>query len=168
MVTEGNSDIFSINSNMHIIIINSMDRERLKRYKEKEEYFDKIMQKLKEWTKHLNVHDFVYKLDLKEQFSIYHAYQIILEIISDITAMIIKDLKLIPKDDYVNFDILADNVIISKDLAYNLKQANGLRNRVVHDYNGLDDDIAFKEIQNFSKDLEKYKEDLDKWLMMQS
>ncbi len=141
-----------------------MDQKRIQRYKEKEEYFSKLMTKLKEWTKDLNVNDFVTSLGLKDQFSIYHAYQIILELTTDLAAMVIKDLKLIPKDDYVNMDLLAENKIISKELAYNLKQANGLKNRVVHSYNGLDEEMAFKDIQKYYDYLKKYKEALDKWL----
>jgi len=141
-----------------------MNEERVQRYKEKEEYFGKLIGKLKEWTKDLNEKDFINNLSLREQFSIYHAYQIILEIITDLTAMVVKDLKIIPKDDYINIDVLAENEIISKDLSYNLKQANGLRNRIVHNYNSLDEEIAFKSIQKYLKDLEKYKEAIDNWL----
>ena len=141
-----------------------MNEERIQRYKEKEEYFGKLIGKLKEWTKDLNEKDFINNLSLREQFSIYHAYQIILEIITDLTAMVIKDLKIIPKDDYINIDVLAEKEIISKDLSYNLKQANGLRNRIVHNYNSLDEEIAFKSIQKYLKDLEKYKEAIDNWL----
>ncbi|MHA1659850.1 MAG: type VII toxin-antitoxin system HepT family RNase toxin [Promethearchaeota archaeon] len=145
-----------------------MDQKRIQRYKEKEEYFNKLMAKLKEWTKDLNVNDFVSSLGLKDQFSIYHAYQIILELTTDLAAMVIKDLKLIPKDDYVNMDLLAENKIISKELAYNLKQINGLRNIVVHNYNGLDEEMAFKDIQKYHDYLKKYKEALDKWLQKES
>lgn len=141
-----------------------MNEERIQRYKEKEEYFVKLIGKLKEWTKDLNEKDFINNLRLREQFSIYHAYQIILEIITDLTAMVVKDLKIIPKDDYINIDVLAENEIISKDLSYNLKQANGLRNRIVHNYNSLDEEIAFKSIQKYLEDLEKYKEAIDNWL----
>ncbi|MHA1488887.1 MAG: type VII toxin-antitoxin system HepT family RNase toxin [Promethearchaeota archaeon] len=145
-----------------------MDQKRIQRYKEKEEYFNKLMAKLKEWTKDLNVNDFVSSLGLKDQFSIYHAYQIILELTTDLAAMVIKDLKLIPKDDYVNMDLLAENKIISKELAYNLKQINGLRNIVVHNYNGLDEEMAFKDFQKYHDYLKKYKEALDKWLQKES
>ena len=141
-----------------------MNEERIQRYKEKEEYFGKLIGKLKEWTKDLNEKDFINNLSLREQFSIYHAYQIILEIITDLTAMVVKDLKIIPKDDYINIDVLAEKEIISKDLSYNLKQANGLRNRIVHNYNSLDEEIAFKSIQKYLEDLEKYKEAIDNWL----
>lgn len=141
-----------------------MNEERVQRYKEKEEYFAKLIGKLKEWTKDLNEKEFITKLNLREQFSIYHAYQIILEIITDLTAMIIKDLKIIPKDDYINIDVLAEKGIISKDLSYNLKQANGLRNRIVHSYNSLNEEIAFKSIQKYLEELEKYKEAIDSWL----
>ena len=45
-----------------------------------------------------------------------------------------------------------------------MKQANGLRNRIVHNYNGLNEEIAFKSIQKHLEHLDKYKEDIDNWL----
>ncbi len=141
-----------------------MDEKRIKRYKEKIEYFKNLMGELNEWTQGLNENDFVNNLSLREQFSIYHAYQIILEIATDLAAMILKDMKIIPKDDYVNFDVLADKKIITKESALNLKQANGLRNRVVHDYNGFDEVIAYKSIQKYFPYLKEYVEDVKRWL----
>ena len=85
-------------------------------------------------------------------------------IVTDLTAKVVKNIGIIPKDDYVNFDILAENKIISKIIAENLKQANGLRNRIVHNYNGLDEKIALKSIKKNQKYLEKFKDVIDKWL----
>lgn len=141
-----------------------MDEKRIKRYKEKEEYLTKILKKLNEWTSDLKEEDFINNQDLKEQFSIYHAYQVILEAVTDLTAMVVKDIGMIPKDDYMNFDLLAENKIISKNMANYLKQANGLRNRIVHNYNGLNENIALKSIKKYYKYFEEFKDELDKWL----
>jgi len=140
----------------------NMDEKRIKRYKEKEEYLTKILKKLDEWTSDLNEEDFINNQDLKEQFSIYHAYQVIMEIVTDLTAMVVKDIGIIPKDDYVNFDILAENKIIPKNIANYLKQANGLRNRIVHNYYGLDEKIALKSIKGYYTYFGKFKDVLDK------
>lgn len=142
----------------------NMDEKRIKRYKEKEEYLTMILKKLDEWTSDLKEEDFINNQDLKEQFSIYHAYQVIMEIVTDLTAMVVKDINIIPKDDYLNFDILGENKIISNNVTNNLKQANGLRNRIVHNYNGFNEKIALKSIKKYCKYFEEFKDELDKWL----
>jgi len=141
-----------------------MNKERITRYKEKEEHFNKIFEKLKKWTSDINVNEFLTKTNLEKQFAIYHAYQIIIEIITDLAAMVVKDLKILPKDDYVNINILAENDIISVRLATKIKDANGLRNRIVHNYNGLANDIAYKSILTTINDVEKYIEAIKNWI----
>ncbi|MBN1215975.1 MAG: DUF86 domain-containing protein [Candidatus Lokiarchaeota archaeon] len=141
-----------------------MDKERIKRYKEKQEYFNKVFENLIDWIKDITDDDFVYRLNLHDQFSIYHAYQILIEISADLSAMILKDIKILPKDDYVNFDELAKSNILNKDVAYHLKQANGLRNHIVHGYNGLNESIAFNEIKKYIPYFKEFREEINKWL----
>ena len=145
-----------------------MNKERITRYKEKEEHFNKIFETLKKWTSDISVNEFLIKTNLEKQFAIYHAYQIIIEIITDLAAMAVKDLKILPKDDYVNINILAENNIISETLATKMKDANGLRNRIVHNYNGLDDEIAYKSILTTINDIEKYIEAIKNWIKRNS
>ena len=140
-----------------------MDKDRIKRYKEKQEKLTEYLSYLKEWTKDLNVEDFN-KTDIKEQFSIYHAFQNVVEVITDISAMVVKDLKKIPKDDYSNLDLLVKENVINNELSSYIKEANGLRNRIVHDYNGIDDDIAYKKILSIFKYIIQFKEVIDNWL----
>ncbi|GAH29231.1 unnamed protein product, partial [marine sediment metagenome] len=42
--------------------------------------------------------------------------------------------------------------------------ANGLRNRIVHDYNGLDNEIAFNRVIDLLKYLKKFMEEVKEWL----
>jgi len=140
-----------------------MDKERIKRYKEKQEKLSEYLSYLKDWTQDLNVEDFN-KTNIKEQLSIYHAFQIVVEIITDLSAMLVKDLKKIPKDDYSNFEILVKEKIMSTELSSHIKEANGLRNRIVHDYNSIEEDIAYKSIINNLNSLKQFKEVIDEWL----
>ena len=78
--------------------------------------------------------------------------------------MYVKDLNIVPKDDYSNLDILIKKDLISKDLCKNLKKANGLRNHIVHEYNGINEEIAYDAILNLLEDLKKFKEMIKKWL----
>ena len=95
---------------------------------------------------------------------LYHAFQISVEIISDICAMIIKDVKDIPKDDYSNIDILSKKGIIDFNLNENIKEATGLRNRIIHDYNGLDDKIAYSRLVELLKSYKQFCKVILKWL----
>lgn len=85
--------------------------------------------------------------------------------LADLIAMLVKDLNLIPKDDYSNIEILIEKDLLSHDLGKILKKANGLRNRVVHKYNNINEKVAYRAIINFSTDLKDFKEQVKQWLM---
>ena len=140
-----------------------IDNSRIERYIEKLEHLDKLFKKLNEWISNIEENEFL-SLDLKEKFGIYHASQIIIEIITDIIAMVTKDLKVKPKDDYTNIDYLQEINFLPKELSVNLKKLNGLRNVLAHDYDGLDDRLAFKGIKEYNPSIEQFKELIKKWL----
>ncbi len=141
-----------------------MDKERIKRYNEKLEHLNQMLENLKKWTKNIRENEFSEKLDLTVQYAIYYAFSTSVEASTDLVAMIVKDLKIITKDDYSNIDILKDKKIINYDLAKKLKEANGLRNRVIHGYNKLDEVHAYGSIIGLLDDIEKFKEAISKWL----
>ncbi len=78
--------------------------------------------------------------------------------------MLLKDEKEVPRDDYTNISILEERGIISHDLALVLKELNGLRNRIVHEYNGLSDEIAFNSIETLLPEVEKFLRVVKEWL----
>lgn len=141
-----------------------MKEERIKRYYEKLEYLDQTIENLDRWTKGIDVKEFINNVELQNQYGIYHAFQIAIEIITDLAAMIVRDLKLIPKDDYSNFNILKNKKVIPNDLAIRIGEANGLRNRIVHNYNGLDNKIAYESLLNLLNVLENFEGLVKKWL----
>ncbi len=141
-----------------------MEEERIKRYSGKLEYLNQTIEHLKDWTKNIDSKEFRDRLELQKQYGIYHAFQIGIDIITDLVAMIVKDLKLIPKDDYSNINIIKNKNIVNLDLAAKLREANGLRNRIVHDYNGLDNEIAYNSLKNLLKDFQSFKVKAKEWL----
>ncbi len=145
-----------------------MKEERIKRYKDKLDYLIRTIKNLKDWTKDINSKDFIEKLELKIQYGIFYAFQISVKLITDLIAMIIKDTKIIPKDDYTNINMLIKEKIISLELANEIKNANGLRNRIVHDYNGMDYNIAYNALIKMLKSFEAFKEVVIKWLKKNS
>ena len=78
--------------------------------------------------------------------------------------MMVKDSNKVPKDDYSNLDLLKNNDILTSGLVVKIQEANGLRNRIVHDYNGLDDSIAYQSILECIKSLKKFNEEVRNWV----
>ena len=141
-----------------------MEEERIKRYNDKLEYLNQTIENLNDWTESVDTKEFIERLELQKQYGIYHAFQIGIEIITDLVSMIVKDLKLIPKDDYSNINIIKNKKVVSADLAAKLREANGLRNRIVHDYNGLDNEIAYNRLTNLLKYFQEFKVKAKEWL----
>ncbi|NMA88325.1 MAG: DUF86 domain-containing protein, partial [Methanoculleus bourgensis] len=50
------------------------------------------------------------------------------------------------QDDYSNIDYLVERGVIPAGLGRSLKEANGLSNRLVHEYDGMNDYIAYTSI----------------------
>jgi uncharacterized protein YutE (UPF0331/DUF86 family) len=141
-----------------------MEEERIKRYNDKLEYLNQTIKNLNDWTENLDSKEFIESLELQKQYGIYHAFQIGIEIITDLISMIVKDVKLIPKDDYSNINIIKNKKIVNSDLAAKLREANGLRNRIVHDYNGLDNELAYNRLKNLLKYFQVFKVEAKEWL----
>jgi len=78
--------------------------------------------------------------------------------------MIVKDVKLIPKDDYSNINLIKNKKVIDANLAAKLREVYGLRNRILHDYNGLDNEIAYNRLKNLLIYFQEFKEKATEWL----
>ena len=83
-----------------------------------------------------------------EKYGIFYVLQTVIEACIDLVAMATKDKGLDVQDDYSNIDMLSRNGTIPPSLAEKLKAANGLRNRIVHHYNGFDEIIALESIND--------------------
>lgn len=142
-----------------------MDIERANRYKDKLNLISERLVDIEEWISGYDASDFV--SDKKTRLAVYKAFQELIEASFDIAAMICKDSKTIPKDDYTNIDILYEIKIIDSGLKNALSESNGLRNRLVHRYNSLDDSIAFESIQAHLPGFKYFLEVINKWLKSQ-
>ena len=140
-----------------------MDRSRLERYLEKLQVLDDTLELLNSWNNDISTIS-LSEINTRDKFAIFHAYQIIVETITDITAMIVKDIGKMPKDDYMNLEILLKSSLFPPDTLTKLKQANGLRNRIVHEYNGLIEKIAFEAINEHIELFEEFRRALTEWL----
>jgi len=135
-----------------------MDVERLERYRDKINLIEKRIEQISEWI-NLDVDDFV--SDEKTKLAVYKAFQEIVEACMDIISMICKDIGIIPKDDYTNIEQLKGRLDLDEDI---LKEANGLRNVLVHRYNSADDILAYESIKRIVPEISRFLETVEEWL----
>ncbi len=96
---------------------------------------------------------------------IYKKIEASIQEIINICSIINADLKLgIPsnRDDIIV--ALRDNNILSKGMAQKIKDLKGFRNFLVHRYGKIDDEIAFKDINQGLPDFTAFKEEIQKFL----
>ena len=96
--------------------------------------------------------------------SLYKEFQEIVEIISDIAAMITKDFGKIVEDDSSNIEKLCRAMKIDKTLCSALKRANGLRNVLIHEYNGIDNALAYNSINEILPSIKLFVNKVEEWL----
>jgi len=101
-------------------------------------------------------------VDKKSRLAVYKAAQEAIEAACDIVAMSLKDEGYPPKDDYNNIQKWGE--LVDARISECLKIANGLRNRLVHHYNGMDDKLALESITDLIPCLEDFVEVVKSWL----
>lgn len=144
-----------------------MDEKRRIRYFDKLSSLKKYFILLKKWFNDPNLEETIKNKNYERIFAIYHSAQLTVEVIIDISAMIVKDLELNPKDNYSNYETLFQNDIISLEIKTSLKELNGLRNRLAHDYNGIIDEIAYETLSKNIEKITKFKDSVELWLEKQ-
>lgn len=91
-------------------------------------------------------------------------FEKIIEALVDLSFMIIKHKKLkIPDDDNNTFRFLAQEEIISEELAIKLRKAKGMRNIMAHEYGEIDDKIVFQAVSSrIQSDAEEFLKEIKK------
>lgn len=109
--------------------------------------------------------DFIeYKDDFRVKAICERYFEKIIEAVVDLAFLIIKDKSFkTPEDDKEAFDILANEEIISKELAEKLKDAKGMRNIIAHEYGKVDDEIVFHSVaEELGRDAEEFIESIER------
>jgi len=96
--------------------------------------------------------------------AIYKEFQEAVEAVSDVCAMLRRGLNSSAKDDYSNIDFLVEHAILEEKKAEKLKEANGLRNRLIHGYDGVDDETACYAIIELIEDLKDFPVVVLEWI----
>jgi uncharacterized protein YutE (UPF0331/DUF86 family) len=81
--------------------------------------------------------------DIKTVLAIFKAFQEITEAHMDMIAMYLRDSGIPARDDYTNIERIPGFSTEQKEL---LRGMNGLRNRIIHRYNGTDEKLALSGI----------------------
>ncbi|MBS3796046.1 MAG: DUF86 domain-containing protein [Candidatus Thorarchaeota archaeon] len=121
-----------------------IDQQRLARYKAKMQYIINNLDTAEPLTENPN--------DIEER-ALYYCLLTAIESTMDLMAMVIKDKGAIPKGDKTNIEFLKSEGLISSDLAEHLKKCNGLRNVLVHQYNGIDKEIVIESYSDVRETL---------------
>lgn len=83
--------------------------------------------------------------------------QLIVESMVDINSMIIAEEKQPPPKDYfVSFEIMARLGYLPQQFAEELAPCTGMRNRIVHEYDKIEDDIVFSTIPKLKEMATEY------------
>lgn len=134
-----------------------MDKNRIARYVHKIRLIEERIGDIRSWED-----DFA--IDKRSRLAIYKSMQEIVEASMDILAMRLKDSKKPPMDDYANIDTAYESGIIDESIKHALKEANGLRNRLVHEYNGIDETLALESMESLFPAIETHIERTGQWL----
>ncbi|TFG26782.1 DUF86 domain-containing protein [Candidatus Thorarchaeota archaeon] len=88
-----------------------------------------------------------------ETSALYYRLLTAIESVMDIIAMSIRDSGGIPKGDKSNIQHLLNEKRIEVSLSAHLLKCNGLRNVLVHQYNGIDREIVLRSVPDVRKSL---------------
>lgn len=99
-----------------------------------------------------------------QTMALYYALSTAIESIMDIIAMFIKDRGEIPKGDKYNIKYLEKENHIESELSSHLQKCNGLRNLLVHPYNGVDREIVLRSVSDVMKTLSQFIEQIEGYL----
>lgn len=133
-----------------------MDNVRRQRYRDKLAHADERLADLEAWIDKVpesKVH----------RLAVYKVVQEIVEAITDVVAMAVRDGGDLPAADYANIDHLEQAGRLSGPSAAALREANGLRNRIVHEYNGFWDQIGLDSIERLMPALAVAVEEARSW-----
>ena len=136
-----------------------MKIERAGRYKDKLNLVSKRVEQVQEWLQQISAEEFLE--DDKTRLASYKAFQEAVEACLDLVAMMCKDSKMVPKDDYCNLETLGE---LPKETRILLIEANGLRNHLVHRYNRMDDLLALESMKILLPGIAAFPAEVEAWI----
>jgi uncharacterized protein YutE (UPF0331/DUF86 family) len=134
-----------------------VDPSRTRRYRDKLRFTDEALDDVAAWLEEA-------ASDRKSRRAVYKAFQEACEGVADLVAMAAVDAGITAKDDYLNLEAAEKAGLPLAPILDQLKEATGLRNRLVHEYNGLDDALALEAIGALAPALRQVLAEVEAWL----
>ncbi|NCF75413.1 MAG: DUF86 domain-containing protein [Xanthomonadaceae bacterium] len=134
--------------------------------------FNKIISKLENLFDYYKILKEIQKVNRKSFVNDYHFYslaerylQLCIEIMLDISKMIINDQDLKKPEDNQNvFSVLKDEKVISKKMYNQLLGVANFRNILVHDYEKIDREIVYNNLQKNIEQFVQFRKEIAKYL----
>lgn len=134
-----------------------MEPSRLERYLDKLDHARERLSFVQAWSPKASG-------EAHWRLATYKAFQEAAEATSDLFAMAVVDSGKPAKDDYRNLDLAAEKGVIDEDRVDALAEATGLRNRLVHEYETLDEELAIDSIEHLVEPMRSALEEVETWL----
>ena len=139
--------------------IPELPEKRKKRYMQKMYHGRKRIELVEEWQE-----EKVSEYETKSLLAIEKAAQEAIEVATDLIAMMLKDTAIPPTDDYTNISRILELGLVNKDIGAIMKEANGLRNRLIHVYNDIDIEVLMQSINRVLPGISDFLDVVEKWL----
>ena len=98
-----------------------------------------------------------YKNDQLKRYAVERLIQLIIDLALDVNNALIKNSNKYPaKDYYSSFLKLVDLGILPEEFAEDIAPSTGIRNRLVHEYEEVDDKVVFENLDKLLKYYLKY------------
>jgi uncharacterized protein YutE (UPF0331/DUF86 family) len=137
-----------------------MDEERRLRYQGKIHWIRGRATLISTWTEGVELREI--GEDQKTTLAIFKAFQEITEGCMDLIAMYLRDHQIPSRDDYSNIELITGFSSGQKQL---LREMNGLRNRIIHRYNGTDERLALEGIIRSLPEIRSIIREEEKWIL---
>lgn len=106
-----------------------------------------------------------YLKDLVSKYAVERLIQLIVDLALDINNIILAYLQKPPASDYFNsFIDLAECRVLNESFAVKIAPSTGLRNRLVHEYETINDRIVFESISETIEQYTLYMKEINKYI----
>lgn len=134
-----------------------MDPRRDRRYVEKIDHAGERLGMVREWLGHASK-------GAMARLATYKAFQEAAEAAADLAAMALVDSGKPARDDHTNFVLAAKLGVCPEALARPLTEATGLRNVLIHEYDGIEVERALEGIGRLTPAIEAFLTEVERWL----
>lgn len=134
-----------------------MNERRLARYLAKIDHATKRLALVDEWLPGASK-------NLQVELATYHAFQEAAEAAADLAAMAVVDSGQPSRDDRANFAFLAELRIVPEAWIAGLQESTSLRNRLVHEYDGVTAAVALASIARLRPVLGAFFQEVTRWI----